>query len=371
MQNIHGNLFGVYNTKAINNNSPEFWHSVLRDYVEVSDYEQRIKFFQDHELNFQTEYSPDILLQYNSTDLNSILVFYEQELQKEGISAPYPTNLELLEWYLKQNLKQMEPNNLSTLENRNLVVFHNRFKMNVSPHSLRSFEKKLFNSYLEKYILKHYPEITVEGMQTAFFEKDVFDRKIQVEEKLNQIKERVKLLKEKAMQTAKPDALKSAEQLANLYDFYSANRDQYQVEATDFLDGYSKCKTEGISYIPSDKKISYDFIEGKNTAQFEMMLLKQVKEIEAPIELTDKMNKSENTTIIKIKWKGQKNQLYSVLRQLKNEHELISNSYNELADFIKLYVTGFESTSKETIEKELKKNNTLPKAKRVKIESAK
>lgn len=69
----------------------------------------------------------------------------------------------------------------------------------------------------------------------------------------------------------------------------------------------------------------------------------------------------------KLVWKGQKNQLYSVLRQLKNDHELIGNSYNSLADFLIQNVTGFENTSKETIEKELKKRNPLPKGKRINV----
>ena len=58
-----------------------------------------------------------------------------------------------------------------------------------------------------------------------------------------------------------------------------------------------------------------------------------------------------STTNIKLKWEGQKNQLYQVLRDLK-EQELISNSYNQLADFLIQNVIPFQNNSKETIEKE-------------------
>ncbi len=74
-----------------------------------------------------------------------------------------------------------------------------------------------------------------------------------------------------------------------------------------------------------------------------------------------------NSDKIKLIWKGQKNQLYNVLRQLKNDYELIGNSYNSIADFLIENVTGFENTGKETIEKELKKTAPLPKAKRINI----
>lgn len=67
----------------------------------------------------------------------------------------------------------------------------------------------------------------------------------------------------------------------------------------------------------------------------------------------------------KLKWLGSNVQLYHVLRQLKNDHEVIGNSYNSLADFLINYVTGFENTSKETIEKELKKKYIPPKNKRI------
>lgn len=74
-----------------------------------------------------------------------------------------------------------------------------------------------------------------------------------------------------------------------------------------------------------------------------------------------------NKRIIKLDWKGQKNQLYFVIRELKNKYEFINNSYNEIAEFLIENVSGFQNTKKETVEKELKKNTKLPKNKRVEI----
>jgi hypothetical protein len=72
---------------------------------------------------------------------------------------------------------------------------------------------------------------------------------------------------------------------------------------------------------------------------------------------------------VRLKWEGQKNQLYNVLRQLKDK-ELISNSYNELADFLKNHVIPFHTTAKETIEKELKKKADLPKDRRINLDTS-
>lgn len=74
---------------------------------------------------------------------------------------------------------------------------------------------------------------------------------------------------------------------------------------------------------------------------------------------------------LKLNWTLQKNQLYYVFRQLKNEHSAISMSYDDIAEFIKENIVGFETTKKGTIEKELKKDldDTLnfPKNKRIKV----
>lgn len=88
----------------------------------------------------------------------------------------------------------------------------------------------------------------------------------------------------------------------------------------------------------------------------------EIEKIEEQFFKKDHSNKS-----FKLIWKGQKNQLYNVLRQLKNL-DLIGNSYNNLADFLIENVSGFENTSKGTIEKEINKIKDLPKPKRINIE---
>ncbi len=79
----------------------------------------------------------------------------------------------------------------------------------------------------------------------------------------------------------------------------------------------------------------------------------------------DEMN-TANT--IKLKWLGSKAQLYSVLRQLKNDHEMIGNSFDELAEFLLKNVTSFEKTKKGTVEKELKRERKLLKKRRISVD---
>jgi len=87
-----------------------------------------------------------------------------------------------------------------------------------------------------------------------------------------------------------------------------------------------------------------------------------------PNNKSDESIKPLSVNTIKLKWKGAKNQLYNVLRQLKNDHDMIGNSYNELADFLISNVQKFNNNKKETVEKELKRGQPLPKSKRIKIE---
>ncbi|OLY91219.1 hypothetical protein SAMN05444008_11293 [Cnuella takakiae] len=70
---------------------------------------------------------------------------------------------------------------------------------------------------------------------------------------------------------------------------------------------------------------------------------------------------------IKLNWLGQKNQIYQVLRKLKQDG-LIGNSYNELADFLIQNVVGFHNTKKETVEKELKRGDLPKKGKRIDLD---
>ncbi|HRN95182.1 MAG TPA: hypothetical protein PL084_10710 [Chitinophagales bacterium] len=77
---------------------------------------------------------------------------------------------------------------------------------------------------------------------------------------------------------------------------------------------------------------------------------------------------TSNPTLVKIKWSGNNNQLYDVLRQLKEDKKLILNSYTDLAVFIKTNFEGFEKTALSTIETELSRGKRPTKAKRIKLD---
>ncbi|MEP6947714.1 MAG: hypothetical protein ABI863_00505 [Ginsengibacter sp.] len=121
------------------------------------------------------------------------------------------------------------------------------------------------------------------------------------------------------------------------------------------------------------KREEVKYIEQLSTNEY-IINLKREREKKGETERLQKIENeiiaspnSRRTDSEKLIWKGQKNQLYSTLRQLKNDYEFVANSYNSLAEFLIQNVSGFENTSKETIEKELKKNTPLPKQKRVEI----
>ncbi|XVJ66862.1 MAG: hypothetical protein HEQ40_12110 [Lacibacter sp.] len=110
-------------------------------------------------------------------------------------------------------------------------------------------------------------------------------------------------------------------------------------------------------------------VAGYETIQPETILNMLIKnKIESGSSETN-LNIVESST--KLIWNGQKNQLYSILRQLKEltykDNPLLSNSYNSLAEFVKQNVSGFEKTKKGSIEKEITKPKPLPKNKRIEI----
>lgn len=83
------------------------------------------------------------------------------------------------------------------------------------------------------------------------------------------------------------------------------------------------------------------------------------------VESKEVANPESNT--IKLKWTGNKNQLYDIIRQLKKAN-LISNSYEDLAVFIKSNVSVFTDTELSTITKEIGKNKRPPKVRRVDLD---
>lgn len=80
-----------------------------------------------------------------------------------------------------------------------------------------------------------------------------------------------------------------------------------------------------------------------------------IKLIQNPIDDT-----TVNKEIFQLKWKGQRNQLYSVIRQLKLEYQMFDETYEELAKFLKQSFSFFNDTKLSTILKELSKDHTLP-----------
>lgn len=71
-------------------------------------------------------------------------------------------------------------------------------------------------------------------------------------------------------------------------------------------------------------------------------------------------NITTNNEILQLKWKGQKNQLYSLIRQIKLEHQMLDETYEDLAIFLKQSFSFFNETKLSTILKELNKDHTLP-----------
>ena len=68
-----------------------------------------------------------------------------------------------------------------------------------------------------------------------------------------------------------------------------------------------------------------------------------------------------------IKWDGNNNQLYDVIRQLK-KRGLIISSYADLAIFLKKNIDKLEHTALSTIQKELERGQRPTKARRVNLD---
>jgi len=85
-------------------------------------------------------------------------------------------------------------------------------------------------------------------------------------------------------------------------------------------------------------------------------------------EIKESNDKPTNPPLVKIKWDGQKNQLYDVIRQLKVRDKKIVNSYTDLAVFLKTNFETFENTALATIETELQRGKRPPKSRRINID---
>lgn len=101
-------------------------------------------------------------------------------------------------------------------------------------------------------------------------------------------------------------------------------------------------------------------IQGAVLFHYEDFLVSKRNELTSPPEITEKQKS------ILLHWEGNNNQLYDVIRQLK-ERGNISNSYTDLAVFLKFNFDNFSNTSLSTIETELQRGKRPTKAKRINL----
>lgn len=111
--------------------------------------------------------------------------------------------------------------------------------------------------------------------------------------------------------------------------------------------------------VTNAKKTLLFILEGYAYSYHINFLENELKKITSP-------NAEAINKLIKLKWTGQKNQIYSILRELKNKG-FIENSYEDLAVFLKQNVDSFQNTSISTIIKEIGKDKKPPKNKRIEL----
>lgn len=130
------------------------------------------------------------------------------------------------------------------------------------------------------------------------------------------------------------------------------------------ISGYIKNKDEFISklfemFTPSEQLVFDGYFSIRTLfSEFYSKFNSKVGEVDI----------KETSHLIKIKWDGQKNQLYDVIRQLKEEKKLIVSSYTDLAVFLKHNFETFENTQLNTILTELQRGKRPPKSRRVDID---
>lgn len=126
-------------------------------------------------------------------------------------------------------------------------------------------------------------------------------------------------------------------------------------------------------------KIFYDFQIQQNESQFplphtEQVLAKKRTTINKLYEgydyfiklVEEKDQNSSKQAKIKLNWGLKTNQLYVLIRELKNQG-IIKNTNEELAEILKNNVQQLSGVAKSTILKEISRNIQLPKNKRVKV----
>lgn len=157
------------------------------------------------------------------------------------------------------------------------------------------------------------------------------------------------------------------------YDIYLYKIESAFRNSRSFYEGYNTVKlkerTVLYNYSTIDSKyyggIIGEFLYGASSAIVKPYLKNKIKEIE-------NTTTTKHTSNVKLKWKGSKTQFYDILRQLKSlenidGEKLITNSYEDLAFYLKMNVDVFSDTALSTITKEIGKNKRPPKNRRIDI----
>jgi hypothetical protein len=243
-------------------------------------------------------------------------------------------------------------------------------------------------NYFTKVSISKDPEIREELRLATILNKCGFDLEITIksyEQDMGKIEE----LKKQFLQIQTPDRFKTindrAETLTNkikasenqTWDEESLHRIGYLLAIRGENPSLFQLLKENVNKIKFDpfyrykgeftrdevanaKKILLYILEGYCYSYHIHYLEEELKKLNAPTDETI-------DTFIKLKWVGQKNQLYDVLRGLKNKG-LIGNSYEDLAVILKQNVEIFQHTSLSTILKEIGKDKRPPKNKRVDLD---
>lgn len=133
--------------------------------------------------------------------------------------------------------------------------------------------------------------------------------------------------------------------------------------------GYKQGYFEGTSSISINSFGSYieTILEGYASSYFLAYLESEFRKKDQVVLASNSsvINQSfAAPTAIKLKWGGQNNQLYVVIRHLKSVG-LLLNSNEELAEILKAMVDVFIDTKTSTIQKELGRDQDLPKNRRI------
>jgi len=130
--------------------------------------------------------------------------------------------------------------------------------------------------------------------------------------------------------------------------------------------GYKKGYFEGTSSISIGSFGSYieTLLEGYASSYFLAYLESEFRKKDHVLAPNASVNQSFFEPAVKLKWGGQNNQLYVVIRYLKSEGFLL-NSNEELAEILKAMVDVFNDTKTSTIQKELGRDQDLPKNRRI------